>query len=62
MVITGDITQIDLQNNNPSGLIHALNILNHLDGVKFVKFTSIDVMRHPLVSKIISCYEGNEND
>lgn len=62
MIITGDITQIDLMKPQSSGLIHAMKILKDVKEIKFINFTSIDVMRHPLVSKIISRYEENSND
>ena len=58
MVITGDITQIDLNKNLTSGLVHALDILKDVTEIKVVNFSTIDVMRHPLVSKIIEKYEG----
>ena len=66
MIITGDITQIDLPHKNMSGLIEALNILKHLNGLSIVEFNNSDVMRHPLVFKIVNRYnkmnEGkNEN-
>ena len=66
MVITGDITQIDLPHKNMSGLVEALNILNNINGLSIVKFNNSDVMRHPLVFKIVNRYnkinEGkNEN-
>ena len=56
-IITGDITQIDLPHKNMSGLIEALNILDKINGISIVKFNNSDVMRHPLVSKIIEKYE-----
>ena len=56
-VITGDITQIDLPAEKPSGLIEAKNILQDIDGIKFVFFSKIDVVRHGLVQKIIKAYE-----
>lgn len=62
MVITGDITQIDLMKPQSSGLIHASKILTGIKEIKFINFTSMDVMRHPLVSKIISKYEEHTND
>ncbi|MDD4000084.1 MAG: PhoH family protein [Bacilli bacterium] len=61
MIITGDITQIDLPNRNASGLIQALSILEAIDGIKVCRFDSNDVMRHPLVQKIIERYENNED-
>jgi len=60
-VITGDITQSDLPGNRPSGLIEAKELLNGIDGIKFVFFTRHDVVRHRLVQKIINAYEMLEN-
>ena len=62
MIITGDITQIDLMKPQSSGLVHAMKILKDVKEIKFINFRSIDVMRHPLVSKIISKYEESAND
>ncbi len=59
-VITGDITQIDLPGGKPSGLIEAKNILNNIEGIKFVFFSKKDVVRHSLVEKIIAAYEEND--
>jgi phosphate starvation-inducible PhoH-like protein len=56
-VITGDITQIDLPVEKPSGLIEAKNILQGIEGIKFIFFSKIDVVRHGLVQKIIKAYE-----
>jgi len=56
-VITGDITQIDLPAEKPSGLIEAKNILQGIDGIKFIFFSKKDVVRHGLVQKIIKAYE-----
>ena len=55
-VITGDITQIDLPNAF-SGLVHVLPLLKEISGISICKFTEEDVMRHPLVKKIINAYE-----
>lgn len=55
-VITGDITQIDLPNNQRSGLIEALEILAGADGIAFVNFTHLDVVRHRLVQQVVDCY------
>ena len=57
MVITGDITQIDLRNNVKSGLEQVKNILQDIEEIKFVTMTTSDVCRHPLVQKIIDAYE-----
>lgn len=59
MIITGDTTQIDLPNHATSGLIEATKILKEINGIQMVSFTKNDVMRHPLVSKIIEKYEAN---
>ncbi len=56
-VITGDVTQIDLARGQKSGLIEARRVLADVRGIAFTEFTSADVVRHPLVQKIISAYE-----
>ena len=56
-VITGDVTQIDLARGQKSGLIEAERILKGVRGLAFVRFTSADVVRHPLVQKIIDAYD-----
>ena len=57
MVITGDLTQIDLPLKNNSGLKDAANILKNLNDVSFVYLTDKDVVRHPIVKKIIKAYD-----
>lgn len=57
MVITGDITQIDLANQKHSGLIHAIKVLKNEKGVSFCHFETKDVVRHNLVQRIVSAYE-----
>jgi phosphate starvation-inducible PhoH-like protein len=57
-VITGDITQIDLPNPRKSGLVEAINILEGVDGIRFIRFEDGDVVRHHLVQRIIRAYEG----
>ena len=57
VVVTGDLTQIDLPNDASSGLIHALDILGKIEDVGLVRFTSKDVARHSLVQKIVEAYE-----
>ncbi len=59
-VITGDITQVDLPPNKSSGLIEAANILQEIEGIRFVFFSKTDVVRHKLVREIIRAYEKNE--
>jgi len=60
-VITGDITQTDLPPGKASGLIQARELLDGIDGIKFVYFTRDDVVRHPLVQKIIDAYDKTGN-
>lgn len=62
MIITGDITQIDLPNKSSSGLVEATRILSDIDGIRHIEFGALDVMRHPIVTKIIAKYEEKEND
>ncbi|QDZ26516.1 PhoH family protein [Noviherbaspirillum sp. UKPF54] len=57
-VITGDITQIDLQRTQKSGLVDAIHILKKVRGIAFTHFTSADVVRHPLVARIVDAYEA----
>jgi len=57
-VITGDITQIDLPDPKKSGLLEAIEILEGIRGITFVYFTKKDVVRHPIVQKIIEAYES----
>src|SRR5690606_20911536 len=56
-VVTGDITQIDLPRTQRSGLQEALKILQHIKGIDFVHFSEKDVVRHPLVKKILNAYK-----
>jgi phosphate starvation-inducible PhoH-like protein len=56
-IITGDVTQIDLPEEQPSGLVHARDILADTSGIAFVHLTSDDVVRHRLVREIIDAYE-----
>jgi len=59
-VITGDVTQIDLENKHKSGLEHAVRILEGVDGIAVCRFTEVDVVRHPLVKRIIGAYEADD--
>lgn len=61
MVITGDVTQIDLPKGKKSGLVEAERILKHIDEIGFIHFSEQDVVRHSLVQKIITAYEKNRN-
>lgn len=60
-VITGDITQMDLPEGKKSGLQESIKILQSIEGIGFITLTNKDVVRHPLVQKIISAYEKYEN-
>ena len=59
-IVTGDVTQIDLPYIKKSGLIEAIEILDDIDGISIFRFTHKDVVRHPLVQKIILAYEKNQ--
>ncbi|CAG1007169.1 PhoH-like protein [Burkholderiales bacterium] len=61
-VVTGDITQIDLPRNKESGLRQVLEVLREVDGISFTFFTAQDVVRHPLVQRIVSAYEAYERE
>ena len=61
-VITGDVTQIDLARGQKSGLIEARTILKEVRGIAFSEFMAEDVVRHPLVQKIVSAYERHEQE
>jgi phosphate starvation-inducible PhoH-like protein len=61
MVITGDITQIDLSHNTASGLVEAARILQGMRDIAVLELTADDVVRHPLVQKIIERYSQEEN-
>ncbi len=61
-VITGDVTQIDLPRGEQSGLIHGARVLEGLDGISFTHFQSKDVVRHPLVQKIVDAYDAYQGD
>lgn len=57
MIVNGDMTQVDLQGRQKSGLLDAKEILKGIGQIKFINFTSADVVRHPVVAKIINAYE-----
>jgi phosphate starvation-inducible PhoH-like protein len=59
-VVTGDITQIDLPRNVKSGLKHAIEVLNGVEGLSFNFFEAKDIVRHPVVARIVKAYEKNE--
>ncbi len=60
MVITGDSTQVDLPKGTRSGLIAAEIILKDVNGISFIHLEQSDVVRHPLVARIINAYEEND--
>lgn len=60
IVVTGDVTQIDLPHNVESGMKHALEVLKDVEGIKIVRLTAKDVVRHELVTRIIKAYEEYE--
>jgi phosphate starvation-inducible PhoH-like protein len=60
VVITGDVTQIDLPANSESGLLHSVEVLKDVEGIEFCHLSERDVVRHSLVRKIIVAYERAE--
>ena len=61
-VITGDLTQVDLPRGQKSGLRDAIEVLKGVDGLSFTLFTAQDVVRHPLVARIVRAYEARDGD
>lgn len=61
IVVTGDVTQIDLPKEKMSGLVHAIRVLDGVEGISVIKLTHKDVVRHELVQRIIQAYERHEN-
>ncbi len=62
MIVTGDMTQIDLPNSQRSGLIEAMRILKNVKGISFVMLDKTDIVRHKLVTAIVEAYEKNEEN
>ncbi|EQD60668.1 PhoH-like protein, partial [mine drainage metagenome] len=60
-VITGDVTQVDLPRNVRSGLRHVVEVLRDVEGVSFTFFSARDVVRHPVVARIVRAYEASED-
>jgi phosphate starvation-inducible PhoH-like protein len=56
-VVTGDVTQVDLHKTQRSGLVDAMHVLKDVRGIAFTQFSSVDVVRHPLVGRIVDAYE-----
>ena len=61
-VITGDATQVDLPRGTPSGLTHVSKVLTDVDGLAFTWFANRDVVRHPLVQRIVEAYDAHEEN
>lgn len=62
VVVTGDVTQVDLPHRTRSGLRHVLEVLDGVNGISFTHFSARDVVRHPLVQRIVEAYERHEPD
>lgn len=62
VVVTGDITQVDLPKGTRSGLKQILDVLKSVKGISFTHFSASDVVRHPLVQRIVEAYEAHESD
>jgi phosphate starvation-inducible PhoH-like protein len=60
MVVTGDVTQIDLPTGKQSGLLQSVEVLRNVEGIRFVRFDETDVVRHPLVQRIVKAYDRFE--
>jgi phosphate starvation-inducible PhoH-like protein len=61
-VITGDVTQVDLPAGRPSGLLEVQKVLKGVEGIEFVHFSEVDVVRHPLVQEVVRAYDVFEAD
>jgi phosphate starvation-inducible PhoH-like protein len=61
-VITGDVTQVDLPSGRPSGLLEVQKVLKGVEGIEFVHFSEVDVVRHPLVQEVVRAYDVFEAD
>ena len=59
-VVTGDVSQIDLPSGVPSGLVDAAEVLKDVKGIAFTRFTAADVVRHPLVARIVEAYDASQ--
>ena len=62
IVVTGDVTQVDLPREQASGLIHVREILGAIDGIEFVEFGNQDVVRHVLVQRIVEAYKRHADE
>jgi phosphate starvation-inducible PhoH-like protein len=59
MAVTGDPSQVDLPNSRDSGIAHAVSILDGVEGVAIMRFEPADVVRHPLVERIVRAYDAD---
>ncbi len=62
VVVTGDVTQVDLPRDQPSGLIQVQSILDGIEGIAFVRFGHQDVVRHKLVQRIVEAYRTHAEE
>ena len=62
MIITGDVTQIDLPRSTSSGLVMALRVLKGVPGIGRIEFGKKDIVRHPLVQRIVEAYERHDKE
>ena len=62
MIVTGDMTQIDLPSSQVSGLVQALRILKGVKGIAFIELNQKDIVRHKLVTKIVEAYDKYEKE
>jgi phosphate starvation-inducible PhoH-like protein len=60
MIITGDVTQIDLEGHQKSGMVEAISILRHVDGIGVVELHQQDIVRHRLVQNIVQAYKARQ--
>jgi phosphate starvation-inducible PhoH-like protein len=62
MIITGDVTQIDLPHGQKSGLVESIQILKGIEGIEFIEMTKKDIVRHKLVTSIVNAYEKHDRE
>jgi len=60
VIVNGDLTQIDIEEKSRSGLLFVEKILDGIEGIKFIRFTGVDIVRHPLVRKILEAFDSND--
>lgn len=61
-IVTGDASQVDLPNRNDSGLLRGISLVKDIKGVSVIEFTNEDIVRHPLVSKIVKAFDNNKGE